>query len=52
VSRIIAGLSGFNKEDIPILEISLSLARDRLADLLAKHWTLREKIEKVLVPLP
>ena len=48
MSRTIVRLLDFDEEEIPVLETSVAIARDRLADLLAEHGTLRGKIEKVL----
>ena len=48
MSRTIVRLLDFDEEGIPVLETSVVLARDRLAELLAEHGTLRGKIEKVL----
>ena len=48
MSRTIVRLLDFDEEEIPVLETSVAIARDRLADLLVEHGTLRCKIEKVL----
>jgi hypothetical protein len=41
MSYRIVGFTNFDEEEIPVLETSVALARDRLADLLAEHGTLR-----------